>query len=166
MLRTWAVSGNGSAVAHRLPALRGGLTGLVLLLLPLPWVTESGCGDLPTQTTFTGLDLGAKMEGELAVMLAVGLVLSVGLPLVIPRLTGVGARVVLGLAGLGGSLAAAFVGVLVPTFAVFHRRSLEPAGMLGVALFVSLPLDALVRLALELRAWWRGRPARPPDLPL
>jgi hypothetical protein len=143
--------------------VRGGACGAILLLLPLPWLLETGsCGGERTVKTVTGAELVGELGPAWWLILAVGL----GTMVVVPALArgrSAGWALLLHLGGLVVTAGVLWVGWLILFLAIFTERTLKVGGWGVVTLLGLCGLDALARPVLAARTWWQGRRQGPDD---
>lgn len=143
------------ARSTRLPWLRGGLTALVLPLLPLIWVSEaSSCGGGPiTHKDITGLEVLGHVDGEGWLVLINAFLISGLMPPLARFTKSLGGRMGLHLLGLAAAVLSLLAMDFTMTFSIFTDRTLRPGGLAVSLLLGAGVLDALARFVLSIREW-------------
>lgn len=150
----------------RWPWLRGGLLGLVPLLLPFVWAVEvDSCGHAPRRTEETGLDLVLELDAEAWAVIVPVLLIAIGTPRLARALLRPGHRLLIHLGGLVASGAALWGAFMVLFFTIFSQRTPRPAGLAFLLTFVGAAVDAVVRTTLAARTLLLARRAGPPPPP-
>lgn len=155
-----------SAPEDRWPALRGGLLGLVPLLAPFVWVVEvDSCGHAPRSSELTGVDVLTRMDADGWAVAAPVLGLVVLTPWLAARLAAPGWRLLVHVVGLIASAFALWGAGMVLLFTIFSQRTPRLAGLVYLAAFLGLVVDAVVRVTWSVQALLHARrpaPGPPP----
>ncbi len=143
----------------RYPWARGGGSGLILLVTPFVWVVDvSSCGgQAPVQTELTGLVLLGRFDLGLTSWLTACWAVAVATPFLANRVQRAGAEVWVQVLGLVATGLFAYVGMFGMFFTIFSDRTPRLAGVVVLSVFGAMVLDAVTRVGLSVRQWWRVR---------
>ena len=140
------------------PWVRGGLMGLVPLLLPFVWVLElDSCGNSLTTTEITGTMMFGKFDVEGWLVVVPVLLAVIVIPFLAPRIPKLGWRVVLHGLGFFAAFFAGYCAFFVMFFSLFTERMAKGAGWVVLGTFAASLLDALFRLIWSTQEWLRAR---------
>ncbi|MGV3624744.1 MAG: hypothetical protein ACO1OB_28245 [Archangium sp.] len=139
----------------RYPAVRGGLSGLLMLLAPFVWVVDvSSCGgNGPVERELTGLALMGKFDLEWTAWVLAAMTVTVVIPFIAVRIQRPGREVGLQLLGLVATVFFAWLGQMTMFFAIFSERVPRIAGVVVMGSFVAMISDAIARLVFSVKQW-------------
>lgn len=145
----------------RYPAVRGGLSGLLSLLMPFVWVVDvSSCGgDGPVQRELSGLALLGRFELRWTALVLLTVVVSAVTPFIAARVTKAARELWVHVLGLVATGFFAWLGHMTMFFTIFSERDLRGAGVLVLVVLASMVADAVARVGFSARQWWASRRA-------
>lgn len=143
--------------SNRRPWVRSGLMGVVVPLLPLVWVVEVGsCGQgVPEEVTGTKIASTIGVEGWL--MSAPVLLVLALIPFLAPLIQRLGIRVWVHVLGLIAAGLTGWSGAVIMFFTIFAERTPTLVGLVVLAVFAALFIDALLRVVWSTQEWMRFR---------
>lgn len=133
--------------------------GLVPLLLPFVWVLElDSCGHaVPLEKEITGLMVFGRFDVEGWLLLAAVMLVSVSPPFLAAKISHLGHRVWLHVAGLVAAAVAGYLSLFGIFFALFADRVVRGVGWLVLAAFAVSLVDAVLRVVWSTQEWLRAR---------
>ena len=133
--------------------------GLVPLLLPFVWVLElESCGHaVPIEKEITGLMMFGRFDVEGWLLVASVMLVALITPFLAMKLSHLGYRVWIHVAGLIAAGFAGYGALFGMFFALFADRVVRGVGWLVLACFLGSFVDAVVRVVWSTQEWLRAR---------
>ncbi len=133
--------------------------GLVPLLLPFVWVLElDSCGHaVPLEKEITGLMVFGRFDVEGWLLVTAVMLAALLTPFLAMKLSHLGSRVWMHVAGLVAAGVAGYVALFGLFFALFADRVVRGVGWLVLAAFAGSFVDAVLRVVWSTQEWLRAR---------
>ena len=131
--------------------------GLVVPLLPLVWVVEVGSCGQGAPEEITGTKIASTIDVEGWLMSAPVLRVLALIPFLAPLIQRLGLRVWVHVLGLVAAAMAGWGGMVIMFFSIFSERTPTLVGLLVLAVFAALIIEALLRVVWSTQEWMRLR---------
>ena len=129
------------------------------MLLPFVWVLElDSCGHaVPLEKEITGLMVFGRFDVEGWLLVAAVMLAALITPYLAAKVSHLGSRVWLHVAGLVAAALAGYVAFFGMFFTLFADRVVRGVGWLVLAAFAGSFVDAVVRVVWSTQEWLRAR---------